>query len=1130
LTTYPSWSIFTPMRFIADLHIHSHYSRATSRDLDPEHIAVWAKKKGITVVGTGDFTHPGWIKELREKLVQAEPGLHRLKPDLESDAQKKVPGSCLIQTRFLLSGEISCIYKRGGKTRKIHHLLLFPDFLSVERFNQRLERIGNIKSDGRPILGLDSRDLLETALEVSEKAFLIPAHVWTPWFSLFGSKSGFDTIEECFGDLTAHIHALETGLSSDPPMNRLLSSLDRFLLVSNSDAHSPSKLGREANIFDTDLDYDHILGAMISQAGFEGTIEFFPEEGKCHFDGHRKCSVRLHPRETRRHEGICPVCGKPLTVGVFNRVGELADREDPRISKAFFSLIPLTEILSEIYDCGPSTKRVTTVYEDLLAGIGPELFILMDAPLGDIESHGGMLLAKAIERMRHSRVIKEEGYDGEYGVIRLFDKHEKAELMGQETLFQGARNATPRRKVREGNRVGAEQRRLPTIRPGDTESKEPLTDPGPPDPILDPLNQAQRDAVLFRGRHLIILAGPGTGKTMTLTHRIAHLIQQGDAEAGQILALTFTNKAAREMRERIATLFHESALQGMGKGHIPSNIMTFHGFCLQVLRREAGLLDLPPEFTICSEHDIQDVAREALSQSSRSGRDLSRLVKAIPRLKRALVQKGEGECTDKDLLPLLERYNHMLRANSMLDLDDLEVETLRLLKDYPDISRKYAECFPWIFVDEYQDTNPVQVDILKHLVNASSAGLNDPQERRAHSPSPCSAVLCAIGDPDQAIYGFRGADRDSFLRFETDFPGSKKIILDRNYRSTQVILSSSAALMEKDSPLEGTQGPGVPVSLAECRTAAEEAEMIVEQVEKLLGGTTYFSIDSGRVASHEDGEDLGFGDLAVLYRLNFQGDELEEAFSRSGIPYVRSGEKPLVLRSPVNIIWRFLRLIADKNTPHHVRAYLRSLEEHDVTSPLGKVLKGHKELRFVAREITELRKQCDGSAGVPDWIRFALEYHRLGTLSGEAEESLGRLMKMAENLPGGLATFLDTLSLDRGIDHTILGGDRVALMSLHASKGLEWQVVFITGCESGIIPCTLFGERDIEEERRLLYVGMTRARNRLIITRSHSRSLNGKLRAMKPSPFLQFVPEDLCAPLERAPWKRKKAHQQLKLF
>ncbi len=273
------------MRFIADLHIHSHFSRATSRDLDPENLAIWAQKKGLTVIGTGDFTHPGWVEELRDELVDAENGLYRLRPDLEKMVEREVPESCKRPVRFLLSGEISCIYKRDGKTRKIHHLILMPDFESVIKLNKALERVGNIRSDGRPILGIDSRELLEMTLDASDRAFFIPAHIWTPWFSLFGSKSGFNAIEECFADLTPHIHALETGLSSDPPMNRLLSALDDYLLVSNSDAHSPSRLGREANILDTELDYEQILKAMISKDGFKGTIEFYPEEGNITWTG-----------------------------------------------------------------------------------------------------------------------------------------------------------------------------------------------------------------------------------------------------------------------------------------------------------------------------------------------------------------------------------------------------------------------------------------------------------------------------------------------------------------------------------------------------------------------------------------------------------------------------------------------------------------------------------------------------------------------------------------------------------------------------------------------------------------------------------------------------------------------------
>lgn len=434
------------MRFIADLHIHSHYSRATSRNLNPENLVIWAQKKGINVVGTGDLTHPGWMSELHEKLVEAGNNLYSLSPDILGTLESEIPDSCRNSTKFMLSGEISCIYKKDGKTRKTHHLVLMPDFDSAIKLNKKLDRIGNISSDGRPILGLDSRILLEMVLETSDNAFFIPAHIWTPWFSVFGSKSGFDSIEECFEDLTPHIHALETGLSSDPPMNRLISSLDDYLLISNSDAHSPAKLGREANMFDTELDYHRMIEVMTTKDGFIGTIEFYPEEGKYHLDGHRKCHVKLSPKETGEYDGICPSCGKPLTIGVFHRVAELADREEPKLIKEFISLIPLNEILSEILGCGPATKTVGTQYELLLSSLGPELKILMDIPLGDIESAGGALLAKAINRMRKDQVIKHEGYDGEFGTIKLFHDSEKAELEEYRSHLKSTRSKKLHRK------------------------------------------------------------------------------------------------------------------------------------------------------------------------------------------------------------------------------------------------------------------------------------------------------------------------------------------------------------------------------------------------------------------------------------------------------------------------------------------------------------------------------------------------------------------------------------------------------------------------------------------------------------------------------------------------------------
>lgn len=411
------------MKFYADLHIHSKYSRATSRDLTLETLALWGAKKGISLLGTGDFTHPEWLQEIKSKLVPAEEGLFRLRPEIEQSVMHSLPESCRTTTRFMLQVEISSIYKKHGRTRKIHNLFYMPDLRSAEKFHKRLDAIGNVRSDGRPILGLDARDLLEIALECSERAKIIPAHIWTPWFSLFGSKSGFDSVEECFEDLSDQIFALETGLSSDPPMNWRLSMLDQYTLVSNSDNHSAPKLGREGNILNCPLSYDEIFTAIKTRQGFEGTIEFFPEEGKYYLDGHRKCDCCLTPSETLRNKGVCPVCGKPVTVGVLNRVEELADRpedQSPINAPDVYWRIPLAELLSELLQRGENTKTVKSAYENLLASIGPELYILNDAPLQDLNRSAVPRLAEAIERMRAGQVIRQAGYDGEFGSVKVF--------------------------------------------------------------------------------------------------------------------------------------------------------------------------------------------------------------------------------------------------------------------------------------------------------------------------------------------------------------------------------------------------------------------------------------------------------------------------------------------------------------------------------------------------------------------------------------------------------------------------------------------------------------------------------------------------------------------------------------
>ncbi len=423
------------MKFISDFHVHSHYSRATSKDMCPEGLWKWAQFKGVRVIGTGDFTHPKWLKELDEKLEPGGDGLFALRKEHQTE---DVPSSCKADVRLILSSEISCIYSKDGRTRKIHCVILAPNFADVARLNLALSRRGNLNADGRPILGLDAKELLKITLDASPEAMLIPAHVWTPHFSVFGAASGFDALEECFQELTPHIHAIETGLSSDPLMNWRLSALDRLTLVSNSDAHSAAKIGREANILDTDISYPSIIEAIKTRKGFLGTVEFFPEEGKYHYDGHRNCGVSLTPKETIQHGYLCPVCNRKVTVGVMHRVEKLADRDcgfRPKGAPSFTSIIPLPEIIAEGLKCGVNTKKVESLYFPLLEKLGNEFTILLDSPLDDIERASTPLIREAVSRMRAGEVHIAPGYDGEFGKIRIFEEMERKVIKGQMKLL-----------------------------------------------------------------------------------------------------------------------------------------------------------------------------------------------------------------------------------------------------------------------------------------------------------------------------------------------------------------------------------------------------------------------------------------------------------------------------------------------------------------------------------------------------------------------------------------------------------------------------------------------------------------------------------------------------------------------
>ena len=1101
------------MTFYADLHVHSKYSRATSRNCDLEHLAVWGRKKGIGIVATGDFTHPAWRAELKEKLVPAEPGLFRLRPDLEKLVEERLPAACRSRgtaVRFMLSVEISTIYKKFDKTRKIHHLIYTPDFASTDRVVDSLSRIGNLHSDGRPILGLDSRHLLEIALESGPDSYLVPAHIWTPWFAALGSKSGFDAIDDCYGDLAPHIFAVETGLSSDPPMNWRVSSLDRFRLVSNSDAHSPEKLGREVCVFDTDLDYFALRSALETGEGYEGTLEFFPEEGKYHLDGHRNCRVRLSPGETRAHDGLCPACGKPITIGVMHRVEDLADRPEetaaPETAGTMQSLIPLPEILSEIHQVGAKSKRVAHHYESLLGRLGPELPLLNALPLEDIAPASSSLVAEAVSRLRRQEVIRHAGYDGVYGTIRLFEDDELrrrtrgAPLFAEESevSHSGAGERAPssgetRDPVRSPRakapssgpdgvavRTPAETDALVVGEPGrpfretdvPPEVGAPSPEALPPSPSGAPgvpardvrapqhhprsdiptgLDDEQRRAVETVDAPLLVVAGPGSGKTRTLTRRIAHLVTNHAADPARCLAITFTRRAAGEMRDRLRALLPE-AWERVA-------LHTFHSLGLSILTEHHNAAGLQRGFRVASEAERVRLLGDALDISERKARGR---LSAISRAKRTAASPSEevpGE--------VMAAYEGAMEARNLCDFDDLVARPADALESDPGIREQYRRRYRWISVDEYQDVDEQQVRLLKQLVAPDGN-------------------LCAIGDPDQAIYGFRGADVRFFSEFRRDFPGTRVVRLTRNYRSDRNIVALSAQVIGQSGSRPGSvpvvdDAPEL-VTLHEAPTERAEAEFIVQSLEQALGGHSFFSIDSGR-STDADGSALSFSDFAVLYRTEAQVPALAEALRRSGMPFQHRSHR-LLLEHP------------------GVVAAIDALRESRIRGPVSERLEAVRS--GDGRRDSQMREACE------------------------------LLRPLAVACGDDLERFLSDLALGTEVDTWDPRADRISLLTLHAAKGLEFPVVFIAGCENGLLPLAWgrAGKEVLAEERRLFYVGVTRARTRLYLCRAGKRLWRGKVRELPPSPYLADIEERLLERRRsRIRGKRTRNEDgQLKLF
>ncbi len=1124
---------------VADLHIHSHYSRATSKDLTFPHLWKWAQLKGVTLLGTGDIAHPGWLAEMRDLLEPAEEGLFRLRV-APAALRAEVPATCQREVRFMLAGEISNIYKKHDAVRKVHNVIFAPSLEAVAQIQTRLEKIGNIRSDGRPILGLDSRDLFEIILDVDERCQLIPAHIWTPWFSLLGSKSGFDCVRDCFDDLTDRIVAVETGLSSDPPMNWRVSQLDPYTLVSHSDAHSPQKLAREATLFDTEYSYDAIFAALASgdPARFRGTVEFFPEEGKYHLDGHRNCAICWHPQTTRAHDGRCAVCGKPVTIGVLHRVETLADRPEgarPPRAHPFHSLIPLPEIIAEIKGVGVNTKTTQAEYMRLLSALGPELSILMELPLEQIAAVASTQLAEGIGRMRRGEVHAEGGYDGEYGTVKLF--------AGVDPQSAGLQLGMFKEEAIGDWRLGTGAEQTEPMSPHSPPFHHPIAQPliaNSQSPIANSpsLNNEQRAAVHTVDRPLMIVAGPGTGKTRTLTARIGYLLAEADVQPESILAITFTNRAAEEMATRLADLVGGDCAARV-------TVKTFHALGAALLQQWGAQIGIDPNFVILAEDQRARLLRQTCPSLSAQTVELTltqisaaknRLIHAADLVRMAdpsalLAMVGHG--ANGDFVARYDAYQRGLAANHALDFDDLLLQTVYLLEICPAVLLATQERFRWLSVDEYQDVNLAQYRLLKLL----AAG---------------GADLCVIGDPDQAIYSFRGADPRYFAAFVQDFPGARTVHLTQNYRSAQAILSAATQVIGHNADRKAVQllasfASQVALHVYSAASEQAEAETVVHQIEQMVGGTSYFSLDSGRIAEDAPHAVHSFGDFAVLYRLNAQRQALQEAFERSGIPYQTVGQTPFYAQKSVRRLLAPLWLWHNPASQPHWEVLLPDGDGAPLcdllraqSGPLAQRLSEALYADAIARpwrqpllDLIALFAHMENRAGqsVADLVAWLHEHAAVG--SPCTAQDLARVVERARGFGRDLRGFLEATALSGEADLLDPRADRVLLMTIHAAKGLEFSTVLMVGCEEGLLPYTPGKAQEaIAEERRLFYVGMTRAQHRLILTHARWRFLFGQAQENRLSRFVNEIEEALYQgeqPVDR-PKPVRAEERQLSLF
>lgn len=1156
------------MPWIADLHIHSHFSMATSKACTPVELNKWAGLKGVSLVGTGDFTHPGWRRELRETLAPAESGFYRLAEPAPNHAGFLVPDRP--ETRFVVSGEISTIYKKNGRTRKVHHLIVLPSIEYADLISARLEEMGmNIRSDGRPILGLDSRLLLELVLEKCPEAIFIPAHIWTPHFSVFGSNSGFDTIEECYEDLTPHIFALETGLSSDPAMNWRWSALDCFALVSNSDAHNPQNLAREANIFTGEFSYFGMKEALQKKNGnFGGTLEFFPEEGKYHYDGHRNCAICWKPSETIAADGICPVCGRKVTVGVLHRVWELADRPEGFRSKTalfFQNLVPLKEIIASAVGSTSASRKVEQFYLELLRKLGPELTILRNQPVADIAKAANPLVAEAVKRLREGNVAIKPGYDGAYGVIAMLRQDDRQALLGQASVLEqtslleqgtmlqqgpllqqgnlAEQAAVPENSLLPPDRLpGAQcfpaerilrapaEPLFPTERGLESAAKKPGKKAGIKDKSHFAITPEQQAVVRSESPVTMVSAGPGTGKTRTLVERICYLIREKGVPPGEITAVTFTNKAAAEIRTRLNHLLGDKVARQLAIG-------TFHGLAWRILNHnpEAPVLQLLDELQ--SREIIAEVLRQ--KQIQMTTREAALTITVFKNQ-----YPPEADSLPPRTAELITGYQSSLRSYGRCDFDDILHSALQLWDDNPDWLQPFLEQFRHLLIDEFQDLNAVQYELTKRWCKGNQS-------------------LLVIGDPNQAIYGFRGGSQRFFECLQRDYPETALFRLTHNHRSAASLVDVANQLVTESDRQHSSEPPPDDLSSAVyCCVAPTEkaaAKALVAEIIELIGGSTMISAHGGRNRNPLAAQSFSFNDIAVLYRTGRQVESLEDALENAGLPYRVTGQEPTREAMAVKEFLTFFRYLRNRSDIFNLRSMLAiaawglNKEEiarlgekikqssHDVTgdrlAELGKVLRVNPDPRLKEEAfLSKFDRIAETVAHYSGFLEFPLA-QVIGEwkmrMNPEEPVILERLLKLGENHPT-IGAFLDFLPLATEADlirkgNRTTGSEAITLSTIHAAKGLEFGAVFIYGVEEGLLPLGNHPDPTMAaEEQRLFYVGLTRAEQGLYLVNIQNRFRNAQWVPTEPSRYLKLLPQQRITKLN---WERfAEKSKQLDLF